>query len=68
MSFEEGKFTSAPIFEELNTLKKAELPQLVNHYQLMGLSSMPKSQTKIFITHLVNKEIITLSEDTEKIM
>ena len=39
MSFEVEKFTSAPSVEELNTLKKAELLQLVNHYHLTAVLS-----------------------------
>ena len=69
MSFEVGKVTSAPSLEELNTLKKAELLKLVNHYELTVSSSMPKSQIKkIVVAYLVDEEIIPSSEDTEEIV
>ena len=68
-SFEVGKFISVPSLEELNTLKKAELLQLVNHYELAVSSSMPKSQIKkIVVEHLVDEEIIPSLEDTEEIL
>jgi len=69
MSFKVEKFTSAPSVEELNTLKKAELLQLVNHYHLTAVSSMPKSQIKqIVLAHLVDEEIIPSSEATEEMV
>lgn len=68
MSFEVEKFTETPSVEELNTLKKAELLQLINHYHLTASSSMPKSQIKqVIVAHLVDEEIIPSSEATEEI-
>ena len=68
MSFEVEKFTSTPSVEELNTLKKAELLKLINHYHLTALSSMPKSQIKKSFTHLVDEEIIPSSEVTDEMV
>ena len=68
MSFSVETFAASPSVETLNSLKKNELLQLVEHYSLAASTSMGKSQIKqIVLTHLLDEEIIPPSEVTDKI-
>ena len=72
MSFTVETFAASPSVETLNSLKKNELLQLVEHYSLatsIATSiSMGKSQIKrIVLTHLLDEEIIPPSEVTDEI-
>ena len=46
MSFDMEKFISTPTVEELNLLKKSELLQLAQHYELMANNSVSKTYIK----------------------
>jgi len=67
ISFSVETFAASSSVETLNSLKKNELLQLLEHYSLTASTSMGKSQIKqIVLTHLL-EEIIPLSEVTDEI-
>ena len=67
ISFSVETFATSSSVETLNSLKKNELLQLLEHYSLTAFTSMGKSQIKqIVLTHLL-EEIIPLSEVTDEI-
>ena len=60
MSFDVEKFTSSPTVEELNWLRKSELLQLAQHYDLTVDNSLSKTQIKeVVIKYLVDEEMIS---------
>lgn len=68
MSFSVETFAALPSVETLNSLKKNELLQLVEHYSLAASTSMGKCQIKrIVLTHLLDEEIIPPSEVMDEI-
>ena len=58
MLFDVERFVTTPTVEELNSLKKNELLQLVQHYKLTADASLSKSQVKVVLKHLIDKEVI----------
>ena len=67
ISFSVETFAASSSVETLNSLKKNELLQLLEHYSLTAFTSMGKSQIKqIVLTHLL-EEIIPLLEVTDEI-
>ena len=67
MSFDAEKFATTPTVRELNSLKKNELLQLVQHYKLTADAALSKSQVKeIVLKHLIDEEIIAPVEETEE--
>ena len=68
MSFDVEKFTSSPTVEELNLLRKSELLQLVQYYDLMADNFLSKTQIKeVIIKYLVDEEMISLMDVSDRI-
>ena len=67
MSFDVERFVTTPTVGELNSLKKNELLQLVQHYKLTADASLSKSQVKeVVLKHLIDEEVIPPVETTEE--
>ena len=58
MLFDVERFVTTPTVGELNSLKKNELLQLVQHYKLTADASLSKSQVKVVLKYLIDKEVI----------
>ena len=67
MSFDAERFASTPTVRELNSLKKNELLQLAQYYELTADAALSKSQVKeIVLKHLIDEELITPVDETAK--
>ena len=67
MLFDVERFVTTPTAGELNSFKKNELLQLVQHYKLTADASLSKSQVKeVVFKHLIDEEVIPPVEITEE--
>ena len=67
MSFDVERFVTTPTVGELNSLKKNELLQLLQHYKLTADASLSKSQVKeVVLKHLIDEGVIPPVETTEE--
>ena len=59
MGFELEKFIASPSEEQLKALKKSELVQVAEHYEIKFNSSMNKSEIKtLVVNYLVEEELL----------
>ena len=60
MSFNAERFVASPTLEVFNSLKKAELLLVAQHYKLSVTSSMGKGEVKkIVLSHLTEEELLS---------
>ena len=68
MSFNLENFVSSPSLKVINSLKKANLLVIAQHYDLRVSDAMTKAQLKkSIIEHLQEEELLLDSSDTEEI-
>ena len=63
MSFEVESFAASPTLEVFNSLKKAELLLVAQHYKLSVTSSMGKGEVKkVVLSYLTEEELLSEEE------
>ena len=68
MSFDLEHFVSSPSLEVINSLKKANLLVIAQHYELSMNESMSKAQIKkSIVEYLLDEELLSDSSDTGEI-
>ena len=65
MSFDLKNFVSSPSLEVINSLKKANLLVVTQHYELSVNKSMSKARIKkLIVEYLQDEELLSDSSDT----
>ena len=62
-------FVAEPTLQSLSLLKKPQLIEVVNYYELLIVSSMKKGEIKKLITvHLIDEELVPEEEIEEPLL